>query len=241
MVLSRFFGKKRSHHSSSNISTTSKPMTKEERNKLWDQKIAEQQDLARAEDRAIEEEERRRARAEKIKQRDEQILRELKELDRKGTEAAKKLTKTGKKAAKGFAKDMWHATKVAAKGLGDWADRVAPDEKPTRTRQKAKPKTTARKTKTIKPKTIKIKKPVKLTGNKRGLPAYAIINKKRYERAGTFGEDIERAQNYATQLRANGLDAKVKKMSNGTITIWTVWYRAKTTVKRHKRTNNSWC
>jgi hypothetical protein len=240
VVISRFFGKKRSRSDKSNTPTnTSKVLSREERDKLWDQKIAQHQYEARAEDREIEEEERRRARAEKIKQRDEQILRDLRELDRKGTEAAKNITKKGKKAAKGFAKDMWTATKVAAKGLGDWADRVVPDEKPAKRKTKVTRTTVAKATKR-KPKVT-----IKHTGaatNKAGLPKYATINGKRYTRAGPLKYDSADAFDYAAKIRANGLDATVKKMSNGEITAWTVWYRPKTTVKRPKRkANNSWC
>ncbi|MCE5295189.1 MAG: hypothetical protein LLF94_11340 [Chlamydiales bacterium] len=54
-----------------------------------------------------------------------------------------------KKQKDGLAKDMWKATKIAAKGLGEWADRVALDEKPAKRERKAKTKTkaVARKTK----------------------------------------------------------------------------------------------
>lgn len=241
----RFFRKKRSKSSSSASSSTSKrskpEVSDEERNRIWDQKIKHQQYLARAEEREIEEAERKKDRDEKIKLRDERLLREIKDLDRKGTEAVKKITKTGKKAAKGFAKDMLGATKIAAKGLGDWADRVVPDEKP---KAKRKTKTAAKKVIT-KSKTSIRKKP-KFSGNKRGLPEYVTINGKRYTRAGTFGNDAAKARNYALSLRANGLDAKVKKMTNGVISLWTVWYRSKaatTTVRkrRKRKANNSWC
>jgi len=226
-MFSRFFKKK-------HTTEDSKAKLKEERNKEWDQKIARHQELARSEEREIEKAERKEQRNRKIS----------------------KLKKTGKKAAKGFANDMWHATKIAAKGLGDWADRVAPDETPAKRRKapKTKPKTKTKartktlkgaiKTKTVTKRALKTtarKKPVSLTGNKRGIPEFATINGKRYKRAGTFGDDLKQAQNYATQLRSHGLEARVKKITVGKIAIWSVWYKSKTTLKKCKRTKNSMC
>lgn len=52
-----------------------------------------------------------------------------------------------KKQKTGLAKDFLGAAKVAAKGMGDWADRIAPDEKPAKRKIKAKTKTAARRPK----------------------------------------------------------------------------------------------
>lgn len=127
---------------------TPREMSMEERQREWDRKIERENYKAREEDREAErtepivyykntpakvvrtqsEDERIAARRKKIKERDEQLLRELRETERAGVDALKK----GGKVAKVMVKDVAKAGKMAWKELGDWADRVAADPKPRR-------------------------------------------------------------------------------------------------------------
>jgi hypothetical protein len=144
-------------------------ITMEERQREWDRKIERENYKAREEDREAErnepivyykntpskqirtpsEDERIAARRKKIKERDEQLLRELRETEQAGVDALKK----GGKVAKVMVKDVAAAGKVAWKGLSDWADRMA--EEPPK-KKRAKPTTPKRKNvkrtvKTVKP------------------------------------------------------------------------------------------
>lgn len=133
-------------------------MSQKERNDIWDKKLEREQALARKED--IEEEKRLKAieRKNKIKNAGKATVRGLghsiegvgiianKTADIE-VKTAKKIYKKGKPAAKTILKDMTHASKVAAKGLGDWADRVAEDELPRKRKTTTKRRVIKNKTK----------------------------------------------------------------------------------------------
>lgn len=160
-------------------------MSQKERDRLWDQKLAREQALARKED--IDEENRQKAheRKEAIKKGGKTLVKHTghaieglgiianKTADIE-VKAAKKIYKKGKPAAKTFVKDLTKAGKVAAKGLGDWADRVVEEDKPkkrkTTTRRVIKKKPTTKIKVTVKRKAVKrttTKRPVRKVTKRR--------------------------------------------------------------------------